>query len=121
MDSQLEHYGVKGMRWGVRRSASTLAKTAAGKGYSKIAKRQSKKANKARAAVKSMESQRKQLTTMKDRKGNQLFTNKQVDTIVSKYKNQGSKYSESAKGYEALSKSLINGSKNKKIKVGNKP
>lgn len=107
--SELEHYGVKGMKWGVRRRVGSdglvvgavkkgLAKTTA-KVQNTQGKVNTKKANKARKDAKSFRDGSEQLKSQ--------FTNKEINSFVKQFEDRAIKYDSKAKMNHRIADSLI--------------
>ena len=104
---EIQHHGIKGMKWGVRRPvgknglvARGLARTAA-KIQSTQGKVNSKIAAKAREDAKSFKDQRDILTK------NKFFTNEQVDAYIKTYESKASKFESKASINNHVAKGLM--------------
>lgn len=104
---EIQHHGVKGMKWGVRRPVGKnglivrgVARTTA-KIQSAQARRNFKMAAKAREDAKSFKDQRDILTK------NKFFTNKEVDDFIKSYESKASKFEAKANVNKKVAKGLI--------------
>jgi hypothetical protein len=86
--TELYHYGVMGMKWGIRRGGRKIGPV--GRGVVKlianrnkrISNYQTKRANKIRENAKSIENQRDKMLALKTKKGRSLFTESDIDNMI---------------------------------------
>lgn len=75
----IQHYGVKGMRWGVRRARNAI------KNKKADVKRRvtEKKRAKIQKDIDSLKSNKKNMLALKSKNGKSLFTEKDIDSMIS--------------------------------------
>lgn len=101
-ETTIYHYGIKGMKWGVRR----FQKKATAAVYSHKAKRNRKAAQAAKKDAESIRKNRKQMLTM-DVRGRKLFTKKDIDDMIYSLEKQSDRSIRRAEHYESLVKRLL--------------
>lgn len=112
-DGELMHYGVKGMKWGVRRKRSPgVVGRATVKGVAKlhqgIANMQRKSAQSIKKDADSIRSNRTAMLSAKSRNGKSLFTEKDIDDMLLGLDKQYKTVEKKARSHERFAKQLIN-------------
>ena len=110
-EDELRHYGVLGMKWGVRRKRMGIVGRTTVKGVAKIHKGissvQKRSANVKKKDYESIKSQKDKMLALKDRKGNPLFTEKDVDNMIRGLEKQYKNIESKARSHERFANQLL--------------
>lgn len=111
-EQELMHFGVKGMKWGVRRNRriGVIGRTTV-KGVAKlhqgISNMQKKSASKIKKDADSIREQKNQMLSLKARNGKSLFTEKDLNNMIKSLDNSYKKAEQKARKHEKFANQLL--------------